>query len=403
MPASLGRQAMAMARDVSAMNRDEEYAKSRALRDQLTIQKDQKENLTKQWAGALVKNPEVAKEYPADAPPGVLFSAQVLAAGASSKNLAAKRQKIALDAETNMQAVNAGLGALASNNPALYTTPVLAALSRVRDGRSDYKVEKDGSWSYTRDSDGSRQYTPAKDAKYLTNYLQAHSDPRAYMARKTVDVNRKDTKNRRVMELGGDTWISNDGNTTASIYKDLSDSKGTLYDKIVLHTPQGPQVVEGDGNIAEFYKGHKSVKDEQTKGKFAKSQQERTALKPTTTVRVGTRNLKISTALSLFNSFTRQLRVTGSGMEFLAALMAPRKEGEELDLSGLDQQKASALAQITELSKTGTDAEKLAVEEWRKYYNALFVGGGGDEDDVTRLMNRELGPEGPRDTALPRN
>ena len=61
----------------------------------------------------------------------------------------------------------------------------------------------------------------------------------------------------------------------------------------------------------------------------------------------------------------------------------------------------SLISQAREMQKTGTPKQQADARDFEELFNAIL--GRESEDDVTRLMNRELGQEKPRDTALPRN
>jgi len=186
MAESIGNQALRMANTVNRIQDSSALRENAALRGQQMIDEKQKETYTNAWADELVKNPNA--KMPDDLPFGVKYSAKVLAAKAQTDFATLDRQRFARDAETYSQDLDAARASLTTGKREFYKAPVLKALSRIRDGNSDWREEENGQWSYLKNSDNKRYMTKEPDAKFIANYLDAHRDVKQYLGVKVAET-----------------------------------------------------------------------------------------------------------------------------------------------------------------------------------------------------------------------
>jgi hypothetical protein len=166
------------------------------------------------------------------------------------------------------------------------------------------------------------------------------------------------------------------------VWRNLKENNGGYYDKYVVTDLEGKDTeLKTDEEKEQFNREFRNADSEKQRTAIDTAQKKRKEAlqeQPKTTVMVGKTPYKISTALSMFNSFTSKLQVKGSGaLDFLSAF-ANIKEGEKFDTTTFDQAgKQSALAQITEMKNSKDPVVKKAAENWFMFYNALFGDGGG--------------------------
>jgi hypothetical protein len=366
-----GNQAMAMARNFSAMQNniaDREYAADAMM---MKAKDNQKEILTKAWADELVKNPNA--KMPDKLPLGVQFSAKILATKANTDFVRLDRQRFASELETYNRDMGTALASLDTGKRDLYKEPVLKALSRIRDGNSDWRQEENGKWSYTKNSDGSRNEIDEPDSKWIFNYLNAHRDPKAYLAAKIKETNHVRDYNEKEVSKGGTEYFDPDTGAKGIVYKKMDDNGGFSH-QVTIQNPDGTWLeLKSPEQQKSFFSTFKNVDDEKalTGISVARGKRRDSAIpKPSDTVKVDGKPMKTTLALRLMNDLGGKIFDKESGKYDLAAAIIA---GKKADLS--EKEVASVFAQLKNKKTNGSPMEKDAAIKWEKYYNAIYGGG----------------------------
>jgi hypothetical protein len=382
MAESIGNQALRMANTVTRIQNSAALRENADLRSQRMIKEQQNETYTNAWADELTKNPQA--KMPDDLPFSVKYSAKLLAAKAHTNFAALDRQRFAKEAETYKRTFNAAQSAVAAypNDRDYYKPAVLEAFSRARDGRSGYKEISPGKWSYVNNSDGKRYEIDEPNSDEITRFLSVHSDPKAYMARKVKATNDMRNHNDAIVRKGGTSYYGEDG-SQGVVYDNYEQNNGGRSKFIVFRDPAGNErVLETPEEKKWFFNNHTSVKDEEAKAKINAAQEKRNRPKVSSTIRWNNQNIKRSEARGMLRSLGQNIfKGNGGALNILAALTAPRADGEALDLSALGGgqgvESLTDQARTMVNSKTATPAKKAEAGKFLKLFNAIFSGGGG--------------------------
>jgi len=266
----IGDQALDLAAGFSAIQANKARKEAYLIEKRAQVDEKQKEVLTKVWANELTKNPNA--KMPDELPLGVQFGAKVLAVKHNTDLTALDRQRFVAEAETYRRDLDTALASVTAENRDFYKEPVLKALSRIRDGNSDWKEEKPGVWSYTKNSDGKRYTINEPTPEFIYKYLSAHRDIEPYLKAKVAETNRlRDHNEKIVMKGGTDYYGPNDAK--AVVYKGVMKDNGGFGNQINIVLPNGSlRELTNPDEIKAFNKTFKSAKDLNNLASIAESE-----------------------------------------------------------------------------------------------------------------------------------
>ena len=361
MPENIGNQALRMAANFSRIRNNEAIRENVALRNKTTVDAKQKEALTQVWADELVKNPEA--KMPDELPHGVKFASKVLALKHKTNFAILDRQNFARDAETYTQDMDTALASFGSEDRAYYKEPVLKALSRIRDGNSNWKEispPKDGvkaRWSYTNNSDGKTYEIDEPDKEFIHKYLSAHRDIKPYLTAKAAETTHMRDYNEKLMLKGGKDYFGKDG-SKATVYPQKMLNNGGYEDLIVATSVDG---VERELKTPEekkwFNENFESVEDEEAKTKIAEAKREREVTGIDRPIKANGRTYKTRSeahrdlSLMIKVLYNNKPDKMDKALGIIAAMAAGKKPSEGKEV-------ASIYAQIKEAQETGSAEER---------------------------------------------
>jgi len=276
MAESIGNQALRMANTVTRIQNSSTLRENAALRGQRMIAEKQKETLTGAWADRLIQDPEAVKTMPAELPPGVRAGAEILATKQKLQLGNLNAQTFNNELKTFKIDIDGARAALTTGDRSLYLEPVLKAMGRAHDGRSDYRFEGNNQWSFLNNTTGKRQTIEEPNQKQLSDYLSAVGDIKTHSARKITDHNRRTSKNTKLIQSGGFDYYGKDGTAfegaSAAVFPGYEAKDGSSKNLIMVTYKDGTQrTLDNPEEIKQFYRDTESPEAEEYKEKRAKA------------------------------------------------------------------------------------------------------------------------------------
>jgi hypothetical protein len=404
--APFGREALRTAEFYRRGKAMEAREENMAQRTQLLADKERKANLTQEWTAAFMQNPKLAESPPPEGMPGsVWFGAKMGMVKANTDIEQLKRQGFANDMEKFNRAGSAALAGVASGNREWAKPAILDFFSLIRNGMSDLKEiskAKDGKkarWSYTSNKDGKTYEMDEPSWDFIGKYVNAHSDPRKFMATNVAATEKTAAYNEKQMNDPED-YFAADGRR-GMVWRNLKENNGGYHDKYVITDLEGKDTeLKTDEEKERFKMEFRNADSEKKKTAINKAQQERNAPKVKTTVKVDGKPMLRADAHKTISMLSRTLFAgKPSALSAVESALAAMKAGVADPFK--KKEVGSPYAQAQELVKNKGPGWKNAVR-FMELVDAVSGRESGTRNVVDDAMDKYLSKqEAPRTTALP--